>query len=135
LFGALRAGLAVVNTNPLYTPRELEHQLRDSGASCIVVLENFAHVVEAVLHRVDLRFVITTQLGDLLAFPRRVITNWAVRRVKKLVPEFHIRDAVAFPQALDAGAHTTFHETAIDASDVAFVQYTAAPQAWRREQC
>jgi long-chain acyl-CoA synthetase len=124
LFGALRAGLAVVNTNPLYTPRELEHQLRDSGASCIVVLENFAHVVEEVLNTVELKFVITTQLGDLLGFPRRVITNWAVRRVKKLVPAFSIRGAVAFPQALNEGTHITFRETQVDPTDVAFVQYT-----------
>jgi long-chain acyl-CoA synthetase len=124
LFGALRAGLTVVNTNPMYTPRELAHQLKDSGASCIVVLENFAHVLEQVLGEVRPRLIITTQLGDMLKLPRRVVTNWAVRRVKKLVPEFHIDGVIRFRDALDAGMRAPFEKCVVDAEDIAFVQYT-----------
>src|SRR5580693_6851993 len=86
LLGALRAGLAVVNTNPLYTPPELEHQLLDSGAEAIVVLENFAHVLQKVIARTKIRVVIVTAVGDLLRFPKSWIVNYVVRRVRKQVP-------------------------------------------------
>ncbi len=124
LFGALRAGLAVVNTNPLYTPRELEHQLKDSGAVCIVVLANFAHVVEQVLGRVDVRLVIISELGDMLRFPRRAVVNWAVRRLKKLVPQYRIQDAVSFRDAIDFGARYKYVPNKVSSADTAFVQYT-----------
>ncbi len=124
LFGALRAGLAVVNTNPLYTPRELAHQLRDSQAAGIVVLENFAHVVEQVLGDVQLRTIVTTQLGDMLHFPRRIVTNWAVRRWKKLVPEFHIDGAITFQDALAIGAGARARTPEVHGEDLAFLQYT-----------
>ncbi|HEX2492957.1 MAG TPA: AMP-binding protein, partial [Steroidobacter sp.] len=103
LFGALRAGLTVVNTNPLYTPRELEHQLKDSGAVAIVVLANFAHVLEKVIARTQVRTVFVTQLGDMLPFPKGVVINWAARRLKKLVPEYHIEGAFRFREALESG--------------------------------
>jgi len=87
LFGALRAGTIVVNINPLYTARELEHQLKDSGAEVIVVLENFAHVLEKVLANTAVKHVVTTQVGDLLTLPRRLMVNFIVKRVKKMVPD------------------------------------------------
>jgi long-chain acyl-CoA synthetase len=124
LFGALRAGLVVVNTNPLYTPRELEHQLLDSGAVAIVVVANFAHVLQKVISRTSVRIVVVTQLGDMLRFPRGVILNWAVKRVRKLVPEYHIAGAESFPAALDAGSKLPFSPPTIDGADLAFLQYT-----------
>lgn len=124
LFGALRAGLVVVNTNPLYTPRELEHQLRDSGASCIVVLANFAHVVERVLPNTNVRTVVTSELGDLLRFPKGIAISWAARNLKRLVPHYNIAGAVPFRQTLDAGARMTFKPPSIAADDLAFLQYT-----------
>ena len=124
LFGALRAGLVVVNTNPLYTARELEHQLRDSGATCIVVLANFAHVVQKVIARTSVRSVIVTQLGDLLRFPKGAIVSWAARRVKRLVPEYRIAGALSFREVLDAGSRLRFAPPPIDAEDLAFLQYT-----------
>lgn len=124
LFGALRAGLIVVNTNPLYTPRELEHQLKDSGASAIVVLANFAHVLQKVVGRTDVRHVIVTQLGDMLHFPKGIAINWAARKLRKLVPPYHLQGAVTFKKALAAGATSDFTPPPIGGSDVAFLQYT-----------
>jgi long-chain acyl-CoA synthetase len=124
MFGALRAGLVVVNTNPLYTPRELEHQLRDSGAAAIVVLANFANVVEKVLARTQVRDVIVTQIGDLLPFPKGAIVNWAARRVKHMVPPYHLPQALSFRQTLDGGARIAFTPPAIAGNDLAFLQYT-----------
>jgi long-chain acyl-CoA synthetase len=124
LFGALRAGLTVVNTNPLYTPRELEHQLVDSGAAAIVVLANFAHVLEKVIARTQVRTVVITQLGDMLPFPKGVVINWAARRLKKLVPAYRIDGATGFRDALEAGSHLPFAEVALTPDDLAFLQYT-----------
>lgn len=124
MFGALRAGLVVVNTNPLYTPRELEHQLRDSGATCIVVLANFAHVVEQTLGNTAVRTVVTTELGDLLRFPKGIAISWAARHLKRLVPEYHIPGTIGFRQTLDAGARLEFKPPSIAAEDLAFLQYT-----------
>jgi long-chain acyl-CoA synthetase len=124
LFGALRAGLTVVNTNPLYTPRELLHQLSDSGACCIVVLENFAHVLADVLPQTAIRHIVTTGIGDLARFPRRNVANFIVRRVKHLVPTYNLPHAVGFREALARGARLALHPVAIDAQDIAFLQYT-----------
>jgi long-chain acyl-CoA synthetase len=124
LFGALRAGLTVVNTNPLYTPRELEHQLKDSGAVGLVVLANVAHVAAKVLPATQVRTVIVTQLGDMLRFPKGVVVNWAVRRVRKLVPAYRIDQALGWRDVLDAGARLPFTAPAIAANDLAFLQYT-----------
>jgi len=96
----LRAGMVVVNVNPLYTPRELEHQLRDSGAAAIVVLENFAHTLEQVIGSVPIRIVVTTQVGDLLPPVKRLLTNAVVKHVKKLVPMWQLAGAVDFKRAL-----------------------------------
>jgi long-chain acyl-CoA synthetase len=124
LFGALRAGFIVVNCNPLYTPRELEHQLVDSGAEAIVILENFAHVLEQVLPRTRVRAIVTTQLGDLMPFPRSLVVNLVVKRVKKLVPRWTLPSSVPFRQVLAQGARTSLAEPPIAPGDIAFLQYT-----------
>jgi len=124
LFGAQRAGIVVVNTNPLYTARELEHQLKDSGASAIVVLENFAHTLEQVLPRTGVKIVITTQIGDLLPAFKRMLTNLVVKHVKKLVPEWHLAKSVSFTDALAAGRAEPLEDVAIEPDDLAFLQYT-----------
>ena len=124
LFGILRAGMVVVNVNPLYTPRELKHQLDDSGATAIVVLENFAHTVAQVIGSTAVRTVITTQVGDLLAPIKRWLTNTVVKHVKKLVPAWRLDTAVDFRQVLAVGRARTFDEVALGHDDLAFLQYT-----------
>ncbi len=124
IFGILRAGLVVVNCNPLYTPRELEHQLKDSGAKAILVVENFATTLEQCIAKTDVKHVITTQLGDMLGFPKSMIVNWVVKHRKKMVPPWNIAGAVAFNDAMDAGAALPTREPANVGSDIAFLQYT-----------
>ena len=124
IFAALRAGLIVVNTNPLYTPPELEHQLRDSGAEAIVVLENFAHVLQKVVARTKVRIVIVTAVGDLLGFPKSWIVNYVVRRVRKQVPGWQIAGARTFATVLSAGGRCELEEVATGPEDLAFLQYT-----------
>ena len=124
IFGILRAGMIVVNVNPLYTARELEHQLKDSGAEAIVILENFAHVLEKVLPHTAVQHVVTTQVGDLLTPPRRLMVNFEVKWVRKLVPEWHIGGAVPFRTALERGARAPLDEATPTHADVAFLQYT-----------
>ena len=124
LFGALRAGLVVVNTNPLYTPRELEHQLADSGAKAIVILENFAHVLEAALPRTSIKRVVVTGVGDLLNFPHGALVNFVLRRVRKQVPPWHIDGAIRFKTALAAGLGAELQPVAVTLNDTAFLQYT-----------
>ncbi len=126
LFGALRAGLTVVNTNPQYTARELEHQLKDSGATAIVVLENFAHTLEEVLRKnPELRLrVITTEVGDMFPIVKELLVNAVVRYVKHMVPQWHIPDTVEFNAALREGNHLTLDNVALAPDDIAFLQYT-----------
>ena len=124
LFGALRAGYTIVNCNPLYTPRELEHQLNDSGAEAIVILENFAHTLQEVVGKTQVRSIVTTQVGDLLGFPKSWITNVVVKRVKKMVPPWSLRGAVALPAALAAGRGQELDEPPLGHDDLAFLQYT-----------
>ncbi len=124
LFGVLRAGMVVVNVNPLYTPRELEHQLVDSGATAIIIVENFAHTLQDVLAKTSIKTVVMTQLGDLLAFPKRHVVNFLVKYVKKLVPAWHISKTIAFRQALQIGAAQVLTEVALNHDDLAFLQYT-----------
>ncbi|MBR0699227.1 long-chain fatty acid--CoA ligase [Bradyrhizobium sp. 62B] len=119
----LRAGFAVVNVNPLYTPRELEHQLKDSGAEAIIVLENFAHTVEQVIAKTAVKHVIVASMGDLLGF-KGVIVNLVVRRVKKMVPAWSLPGSVSFNDALSAGRGMTFNKPKLSPGDVAFLQYT-----------
>ncbi len=124
LFGALRAGLTVVNVNPLYTARELEHQLIDSGASAIVIVENFAHTLQEVLGKTPVKTVVMTQLGDLFPFPKRPLVNFVVKHVKKLVPAWTIPGAIPFRQALRAGAGRALADVPLNHDDLAFLQYT-----------
>ena len=124
LFGALRAGLTVVNVNPLYTASELEQQLGDSDAKAIVVLENFAHTLEGALPKTRLRHVITTQIGDLFPPARRWLVNLAVKYVKRMVPRWRIDDTTGFRRALARGARRELSETSLDPDDIAFLQYT-----------
>jgi len=124
LFGALRAGLIVVNTNPLYTAREMKHQFHDSGVKAIVILSNFAHVLQEVLPETDIELVVTTGLGDLLGFPKSFIVNTVVKYVKKMVPAYDIVDEVNFYQALDEGSLHDFVTPSFDSGDIAFLQYT-----------
>ncbi|HEV2153242.1 long-chain fatty acid--CoA ligase [Bradyrhizobium sp.] len=119
----LRAGFAVVNVNPLYTPRELEHQLKDSGAEAIIVLENFAHTVQQVIAKTPVKHVIVASMGDLLGF-KGVIVNLVVRRVKKMVPAWSLPGSVSFNDALSAGRGMTFNKPKLSPGDVAFLQYT-----------
>lgn len=124
LFGALRAGLAVVNVNPLYTPRELRHQLTDSGTTTIVILENFAHVLEECLAETPVATVITARLGDLLPFPKSLIVNLAVKYLKQMVPAFHIANTIPFSEALSQGKAASLEEVDLCRDDLAFLQYT-----------
>jgi long-chain acyl-CoA synthetase len=124
LFGALRAGCTVVNTNPLYTPRELEHQLNDSGAEVVVILENFAHVLEEVLERTPVRHVIVTSIGEMLGFPKAQIVDYVVRHKRKAVPAWNIPSAVRFKDVLKAGRALTLTDVPLTHADLAFLQYT-----------
>ncbi len=126
LFGVLRAGLTVVNVNPLYTPRELEHQLHDSGAKAVVILENFCATLEEVVAKTRIEQVITTQAGDLLGFPKSLIVNWVVKHKKKAVPPWNIAGAVSLNAALSCGNEAGSDYTApkIQSGDIAFLQYT-----------
>jgi long-chain acyl-CoA synthetase len=125
----LRAGCVVVNVNPLYTPRELEHQLNDSGAQAIVVLENFATTLEKVIERTTIRHVVLAGMGDLLGFWKGRFVNFAVRHLKKLVPEFRLplgqgRKVTLFADACEQGARLSLHRVDLKSDDVAFLQYT-----------
>ena len=124
LLGALRAGLVVVSTNPLYTARELRHQLTDSGARAIVVLENFGHVLEECIDDTEVKHVVVTGLGDMLGFPKSALVNFVVRHVKKLVPRFRIDGVVRWNDALDAGRGAAAGAVELAGGDLAFLQYT-----------
>jgi long-chain acyl-CoA synthetase len=124
LFGALRAGLTVVNTNPLYTARELEHQLKDSGATAIVVLENFARTLQEVIGNTQVRTVITTQIGDMFPAVKSILTNLVVKYMKRMVPEWAIGGAVSFGHALQMGSTQTMADVGLNCDDIAFLQYT-----------
>ncbi len=124
LFGALRAGMVVVNTNPLYTARELEHQLTDSGAKAIVILENFAHVLAEVGPRTQIKKVLVTGVGDLLGFPRGPIVNFVLRHVRKQVPAWQIPGALRFKAALSSGLGLKLEDVSLSLQDTAFLQYT-----------
>jgi long-chain acyl-CoA synthetase len=124
MFGALRAGLTVVNTNPLYTHRELEHQLKDSGAKAIVVFEQAAHVLEDCLEDTDVKTVIVTGVGDLLHFPKGPLVNFVLRHVKKQVKPFSIPGSFRFTYALEQGKWVDLDDVPLTLEDVAFLQYT-----------
>jgi long-chain acyl-CoA synthetase len=120
----LRAGYVIVNVNPLYTPRELEHQLKDSGAKAIVMIENFATTLQQVLPAVPTKKIILTALGDLLGFPKAMIVNYVVRKVRKMVPAYELPGAVKFNDALAQGRGRTFKPAQVGPDDIAVLQYT-----------
>jgi len=128
LFGAMRAGLIIVNTNPMYTARELKHQLQDSGAKVIVVVENFAHVLQEVRDEVGVEQVITTQIGDLLGFPKKLLINFVLKYVKKAVPDFSLPGATSFNDVLRQGSGKQLDPVVYDLEDIAFLQYTGGTQ-------
>ncbi len=116
--------MVVVNTNPLYTPRELEHQLKDSGAKAIVIVENFANVLQQVLPRTDLKHVLTTRIGDLLGFPRGFIVNFVLKYVRKQIPAWSMPGASTFKSALGSGLGLKLDPVPLGSEDIAFLQYT-----------
>ncbi|RJT17405.1 long-chain-fatty-acid--CoA ligase FadD [Buttiauxella izardii] len=124
LFGILRAGMVVVNVNPLYTPRELEHQLNDSGASAIVIVSNFAHTLEKVVDKTQVKHVILTRMGDQLSAAKGTLVNFVVKYVKRLVPKYHLPDAISFRSALQHGYRLQYVKPEILNADLAFLQYT-----------
>src|SRR5258706_11619760 len=123
LFGALRAGMVVVNTNPLYTARELEHQLKDSGAKAIVIVENFVHVLQQVLPRTDLKKVVVTRIGDLLGIPRGFIVNFVLKYVRKQIPDWNMPGTTTFKSALGGGLGLKLDPVPLTGEDIAFLQY------------
>ena len=124
LFGVLRAGLIAVNVNPLYTPRELEHQLKDSGAKAIVIVSNFAHTLEQVVFKTGVQHVILTRMGDHLGFAKGTLVNFVVKYIKKLVPKYHLPNAISFRRALSKGQHLQYIKPRLQPDDLAFLQYT-----------
>jgi long-chain acyl-CoA synthetase len=124
IVAALRIGLTIVNTNPLYTARELEHQLTDSGATTIVILEHFAHVLQTVIAQTAVRHVIVTGVGDLLGAPKSALVNFVVRRVRKQVPQYAIPGAVRFNDALRDASNLKLLPIEVGHEDIAFLQYT-----------
>ena len=124
IFGILRAGMVVVNTNPLYTPRELKHQMNDSGAEAIIIVENFCHVLEEVIDETPIKHVIVTRMGDMLSFPKSTIINFVVKHVKKMVPAYNLPGAVTYKKALKLGSQHRFETVPTNHNDLAFLQYT-----------
>lgn len=124
IFAILRAGLVVVNTNPLYTPRELKHQMIDSGAKAIIIVENFCSVLQEVLAETKLEKVIITRMGDLLNFPKSMLLNFVVKKIKKMVPAYEISGSISLKEAFDAGSQHHFETVPTSHDDIAFLQYT-----------
>jgi long-chain acyl-CoA synthetase len=123
IFGALRAGYTVVNVNPLYTPRELEHQLKDSGAEVIVILENFATTLQQIVKNTSVKHIVVASLGDMLGL-KGALVNFVVRHVKKMVPAYELPGSIRFKEALGEGAQREWKRVEVGAEDIAFLQYT-----------
>lgn len=124
MFAALKCGFVVVNTNPLYTSDEMKHQFNDSGAKAIVILENFACNLDRIISETTIETVVTTEIGDLLGGAKKVITNFVVKRIKKMVPPFSLPKAIKFNQALKLGSQAVFKKVELSGDDIAFLQYT-----------
>ena len=124
LFGAMRAGIIIVNVNPLYTARELEHQLNDSGTTAIIILENFCHVLADCIQNTAVKHVITTEIGDMFNFTKRKLVNFVVKKIKKMVPKYALESSISFRKALTIGEFNTFHHIKLSHRDLAFLQYT-----------
>jgi long-chain acyl-CoA synthetase len=124
MMGAIRAGLTIVNTNPLYTPREMQHQFKDSGAKVIVILANFASNLQKIIENTNIQHVVITEIGDLLGFPKKLIVNAVVKYVKKMVPDFQLKNFTSLSDALSIGSGLTYKRPHISGLDIAFIQYT-----------
>lgn len=124
LYGILRGGFVAVNVNPLYTARELEHQLKDAGVKTIIIFENAAHTLESVLAKTPVQHVLTTSIGDMLGFPKSMIVNFVIKKVKKMVPAYSLPKAKNFVTELNKGNEKTFKKPEMKLSDIAFLQYT-----------
>lgn len=124
MLGALKAGLILVNTNPLYTPREMQHQFKDSGATTIVILANFAHNLEKIIDQTSIKTVIITEVGDLLGGLKKSIVNFMVKHVKKMVKPYQLKNTISFSDALAKGRNKSFAPVNIKSEDTAFLQYT-----------
>lgn len=124
LFGLLRAGMVAVNVNPLYTARELEHQLKDAGVKAIVIFANSAHVLEKVIAHTSVKHVMVTQIGDYLKFPKNYIVNFVIKNVKKMVPDFDLPGALDFKACVQKGDETKYKKPDVKSLDIAFLQYT-----------
>ena len=124
MVGAIRAGLVIVNTNPLYTSREMHHQFADSGAKAIVILANFAANLQKIIGETQIQHVVVTEIGDLLGFPKKILVNSVVKYIKKMVPSYNLPKAVSINKALSLGAAMGYKRPEIKGSDVAFIQYT-----------
>jgi long-chain acyl-CoA synthetase len=124
MIGSLKAGLIVVNTNPLYTPREMEHQFKDAGISAIVIVSNFAHNLEQIKDRIPAKHIIITDMGDMLGVVKGAIVNFVVKRIKKMVPDYSLTNVISFKSVLSKGANHSFSKPTIEVDDVAVLQYT-----------
>ncbi|HBH25196.1 MAG TPA: long-chain-fatty-acid--CoA ligase [Cytophagales bacterium] len=124
LFGCLRAGMVVVNTNPLYTAREMEHQFKDTGAKAVVILANFAHNLEKIIGNTDIKHVIITEIGDLLGGIKGLVVNFVVKNVRKMVPSYKISGAIKYNDVLKKGKPAKYNRPAIKNEEIAFLQYT-----------
>jgi long-chain acyl-CoA synthetase len=124
LFGALKAGLIIVNTNPLYTPREMEHHFRDSGAKVIIILANFAFNLEQIIGKTGIQHIIITEMGDLVGGLKGLMINWVVKKIRKMVPSYNLPEVITFKKAMKAGSRMSFKPVKIEGSDIAFLQYT-----------
>jgi long-chain acyl-CoA synthetase len=124
LCGIFRAGLIVVNVNPLYTPRELKHQISDSGARCIIILDNFAHTLEQIIDKTSVDYIVTTQVGDLFKFPKNILINFILKRIKKAILPYSLPGSVTLHAALEAGRHNKLVKVELGYADIAFLQYT-----------
>lgn len=135
LCGVFRAGLVAVNVNPLYTARELRHQLADSGAKCIIILDNFADTLEEVIGDTKVEHIVTTQLGDMLAWPKRSITNFVLKHVKKVVPAFSLPGRVTLRRALKSVSGARLQPVELGYADIAFLQYTGGTTGLSKAPC
>jgi long-chain acyl-CoA synthetase len=124
LYGAFRAGLVVVNTNPLYTPREMKHQFNDSGVKAVIIAENFAANLAEILKETSITTVITTSIGEMLGFPKKMVVNFVVRTLKGMVPKYNIPNTVSFSEALSQGKKFKLPEFNSNPDDVVALQYT-----------
>ncbi len=124
MFGAMKAGLIIVNTNPLYTDREMEHQFKDANVKALVILSNFAHLLQKIINHTDIQHVIVTNVGDMLPFPKRILVNAVVKYVKKMVPDYKLQHTTSFIDAIDMGKEKSFDPAKLDIDDIAFLQYT-----------